>query len=114
MKNIPSSVTKRLRACMSCSLVKTQSQFKESGCENCGFLRMKDNLDHVLDCTSDRFTGLVAVMGRDSWVSRWQRIDGFVKGVYAVTVEGELPEECVSAMEREGRVYHQRDKAFSI
>lgn len=113
--NIPPSVSKKLRACLSCSMVKTQAQFREQGCSNCAFLKMKDNLDNVLDCTSDKFSGLMALTNPPaSWVARWQRIDAFTKGLYALTVDGELPDEYVNALEREGRVYYPRDVSFAI
>jgi hypothetical protein len=32
---VPQGVQKKLRACMLCSLVKTQVAFQQDGCENC-------------------------------------------------------------------------------
>lgn len=47
-----------LRACLSCSLVKTFDQFEFDGCDNCeDFLRMKNNKDIIYDCTSNNFDG---------------------------------------------------------
>ena len=37
-------------------------QFDESGCENCNFLGMKDNMDRVRECTTPYFEGCVAMM----------------------------------------------------
>lgn len=37
-----------------------------------------------------------------SWVAKWQRLEGYVAGVYAVKVVGELPRDILSAMEAEG------------
>ena len=37
-----------LRACLSCSLIKTMEQFESDGCDNCdSFLHMRDNKDNV-------------------------------------------------------------------
>ena len=37
-----------LRACLSCSLIKTMEQFENDGCDNCdSFLHMRDNKDNV-------------------------------------------------------------------
>jgi len=45
-----------------------------------------------------------------SWVARWQRLDGYVKGVYAVKVSGQLPDEVRNTIEEEYRVrYIPRD-----
>lgn len=32
---VPQGLQKKLRACMLCSLIKTQVQFTQDGCENC-------------------------------------------------------------------------------
>jgi hypothetical protein len=53
---IPNSF-RELRACMTCSLVKTYTQFYESGCDNCIFLQMADNRSRVAECTSAYFEG---------------------------------------------------------
>jgi transcription elongation factor SPT4 len=112
---IPDTATRRLRACISCSLLKSQRDFLKRGCENCPFLKMKDSPDAVLDATSDKFSGMLALASpHSSWLGKWQRIEGFHKGVYALTVEGELPPECVNAMEREGRTYYSRESSFTI
>ena len=40
--------------------LQTVDQFEMDGCENCdSFLHMKDNRDHVFECTSNNFDGLV-------------------------------------------------------
>lgn len=44
-----------------------------------------------------------------SWVAKWQRLEGYVPGVYAVKVVGELPRDIVSALEGEGVKYIPRD-----
>jgi transcription elongation factor SPT4 len=57
-KTIPTGL-RNLRACMFCSLIKTQEQFYESGCDNCPFLEMAENKERVLHCTSPAFAGFV-------------------------------------------------------
>lgn len=56
-------------------------QFEYDGCDNCeSFLRMKKNKDRVMDCTSNNFDGMIAVMSpEDSWVCKWQRISNVFK-----------------------------------
>ncbi|XP_055607255.1 transcription elongation factor SPT4 [Uranotaenia lowii] len=100
-----------LRACLVCSLVKTFDQFEIEGCENCeDFLRLKGNKDQVYDCTSNNFDGLIAVMQPDdSWVCKWQRINRFNKGVYAISVSGRLPNSVIREMKNHNIPYRSRD-----
>lgn len=65
----------------------------------------------VSDCTSQVFEGLITLSDpKKSWVAKWQRIDKYVKGVYATKVSGILPEEVVDTVEAEGGIrYMPRD-----
>ncbi|ETI49338.1 hypothetical protein F441_06776 [Phytophthora nicotianae CJ01A1] len=107
---------RELRACMTCSLIKTFTQFYDTGCENCAFLQMADNRQRVAECTSAYFEGMIAMMQpKESWVAKWQRIGAsrwssilrlqlmtlsvfvvgavrLIPGIYAVSVSGELPD----------------------
>lgn len=120
-----------LRACLVCSLIKvrllglknqvststqnfpfqTVEQFEYDGCDNCeSFLRMKKNKDKVMDVTSNNFDGMIALMSpEDSWVAKWQRINRFTKGVYAISVSGRLPNSVVREMKQRGITYKSRD-----
>ncbi|XP_014210354.1 transcription elongation factor SPT4 [Copidosoma floridanum] len=100
-----------LRACLVCSIIKTFDQFELDGCENCDeFLRMKNNKDNVFDCTSSNFDGMIAAMSpEESWVSKWQRINRFQKGVYAISVSGRLPAGVIRDMKSRGINYRSRD-----
>ena len=128
---------RQLRACLSCSLVKTFDQWENDGCENCDvFLHMKNNRDNVYDMTSSNFDGMVASMKPDdSWVCKWQRITKFkpgknlfiktifsflklgklsyiflhFSGVYAISVSGRLPHNVVRDMQRSGVAHRSRD-----
>ncbi|KAJ3322531.1 transcription elongation factor spt4 [Boothiomyces sp. JEL0866] len=102
---------RKLRACMLCSLVKSFDQFRRDGCENCDdVLNMKDDSDRVMDCTSATFEGVVAVMKPEgSWVAKWQRIDKFRKGIYAVQVVGKLPMDIQEQLLDKGIKYYPRD-----
>lgn len=43
------------------------------------------------EITSPVFEGLIAMREPSkSWIARWQRIDGFKKGMYAVKVSGNV------------------------
>ncbi|KAI5185467.1 transcription elongation factor SPT4 [Nematocida sp. ERTm5] len=113
--SLPPSISKKLRACLGCSLIMTQAQFKEEGCGNCVALGMKNSTDNVLDCTTDRFTGVIGMHNaKSSWVAKWQHMDSFIPGLYAMTMEGELPESKILALERAGRTYHPRNKSFIV
>ncbi|XP_043471978.1 transcription elongation factor SPT4 [Leptopilina heterotoma] len=110
MDTVPKGL-RSLRACLGCSLIKTIDQFELDGCENCNlFLRIKNDRDAVMRCTSGNFDGMIAVMcPEDSWVSKWQRISKFTKGVYALSVSGTLPREAIKDMRSQGITYRNRD-----
>jgi transcription elongation factor SPT4 len=62
-------------------------------------------MDGIIDCTSQVFEGLITLADpAKSWVAKWQRLDGYVKGVYATKVSGQLPDEIVATIEDEGRI----------
>ena len=62
-------------------------------------------MDAITDCTSQVFEGLITLADPSkSWVAKWQRLDGYVRGVYATKVAGQLPDEIVAAIEDEGRI----------
>lgn len=46
-----------------------------------------------------------------SWVARYHRLDGYVKGMYAVQVVGNLPEEVVEQVRASGMRFVKRDGA---
>ncbi|KAF9170432.1 Transcription elongation factor SPT4 [Mortierella sp. AD011] len=111
MSSIIPTDKKQLRACLLCSLIKKQEQFLKSGCDNCeSLLEMRGHMDRVMDCTSQHFDGAIAVMQpSESWVAKWQRIDKFEKGIYAVQVQGRLPEDIEDDLETKGIKYRPRD-----
>ncbi|KAI9179588.1 transcription elongation factor spt4 [Blastocladiella emersonii ATCC 22665] len=98
-----------LRACMLCSL--SQTQFRRDGCDNCEeILRLRDRPERVGSCTTQFFEGTIAMMNPDrSWVAKWQRVDSHVPGLYALKVNGRLPEEIEDELERRGMRYRPRD-----
>ncbi|XP_005093709.1 transcription elongation factor SPT4-A [Aplysia californica] len=110
LETVPKDL-RNLRACLLCSLVKTFEQFEFDGCENCDeYLHMKNNSDAVYECTSANFDGLIAMMSpEDSWVAKWQRVERFTKGCYAVSVTGALPPGIVRELRAKGRAYNPRD-----
>nr|CAD7574124.1 unnamed protein product [Timema californicum] len=56
------------------------------------------------------FERMIAVMSpEDSWVCKWQRINRFCKGVYAISVSGRLPATVIREMKSRGLVYRPRD-----
>ncbi|KAF2016614.1 transcription initiation Spt4 [Aaosphaeria arxii CBS 175.79] len=115
MAYIPPSQQRNMRACMVCSIVRTNAQFLQSGCPNCEpFLELTGNPDAIADCTSQVFEGLLTVSDTSrSWVARYQRLEGYVPGVYAIQVEGVLPDDIVVAAENAGVHYIPRDGSVS-
>jgi len=75
---------------MVCSYVRTGTEFVQKGCPNCeDFLEMRGSSDVVQDCTSAVFEGMIALADpNSSWVAKWQRLQGYKPGTYAVKVEG--------------------------
>ncbi|KAK9728068.1 transcription elongation factor spt4 [Basidiobolus ranarum] len=111
MSNIVPTEKRQLRACLLCSLVKNAAQFRQTGCDNCEeILRMRGSNDRVMECTSSTFDGCIAMMKpEESWVARWQRVDKFTKGLYAVRVSGRIPEYVEDELDRRGIKYRPRD-----
>lgn len=57
---------------------------------------------------------IVSMMdSKDSWVARWQRIERFTPGVYAIQVYGRLPEDVIGDLESRGYAYKPRDGSFN-
>ncbi|KAF1944927.1 Spt4-domain-containing protein [Clathrospora elynae] len=102
---------RNMRACMVCSIVRTQQQFLNQGCPNCEeILELASNPEQINDCTSQVFEGLITVADTNrSWVARYQRLEGYVPGVYATQVEGILPDDIIGAVESAGINYVPRD-----
>ena len=100
-----------LRACKLCSLVKTMDLFLYNGCENCDFwLKMRKNKALVEDYTSNSFDGIISLMSpKESWVGKWQRLEKFIPGCYAISVTGELPSSKIEELKDSGYRYKSRD-----
>ena len=60
---------KKLRACFSCHLIKTEEQFIEEGCENCGG---KWNKTEAIQRITSNFKGMIAITNpKFSWCGKW-------------------------------------------
>lgn len=81
------------------------------GCPNCeAHLLLSGNREAVDECTSQVYDGLITLVDPSaSWVAKWQRLDGYVPGIYAVKVQGTLPEERILDLEGGGVLYIPRD-----
>jgi len=108
---VPPGQMRSLRACMVCSIIQIHNKFMREGCPNCEhILGLRGNNDAIQECTSQVFEGLISIADeRISWVARWQRLEGYVPGTYAVKVTGTLPPETVSSLEDAGIKYIPRD-----
>ncbi|KAI9297591.1 transcription initiation Spt4 [Neoconidiobolus thromboides FSU 785] len=100
-----------LRACLLCSLVKSAHLFKANGCENCEeILRMKRKANRVNECTTNNFKGMIAALRpQNSWACRFQHIDSFQPGLYALQVFGRIPDDVEDELESRGIPYIPRD-----
>ena len=60
------------------------------GCPNCEeYLNLRGSSDAINDCCSQVFEGLITLVDpQTSWVAKWQRLQGYVPGTYAVKVVG--------------------------
>jgi transcription elongation factor SPT4 len=86
-------------------------RFSSHGCPNCeSLLSLAHNSDTVQECTSANFNGVIALTSPErSWVAKWQRLDRYVPGTYAVQVIGRLPEHIVQELADKGFKYVPRD-----
>ena len=103
---------KKLRACLVTGLVKTEDQFYREGNDNVPCLKMANDRDTVMECTSSNFDGMIAIMKpNESWAARWQGISGFVPGCYAQRVRGTLAPQHITTLEDNGIRYRPLDEA---
>ena len=53
--------------------------------------------------SSPFFEGQLALMDpKDSWAAKWIRVDGYLPGVYAISVTGSLDKETMEDLEAQG------------
>ncbi len=96
--------------------LKTLDQFDDEGCDNCDdIIHLKGNRERVFDCTSANFDGLIALMDpSDSWVAKWQHLDSNVRGMYAISVSGDIPEQIKRLLRDKNLQYKNRDISQKI
>ena len=73
---------KKLRACIGCKLLKTESQWNSSKleCENCGQIR-DDNI-------TSNFKGIIAFTDpKHSWAGKWLSRTNIIPGLYCIYVD---------------------------
>ncbi|ODM90091.1 Transcription elongation factor SPT4-B [Orchesella cincta] len=106
---LPCDPMKNLRACMICSLIKSESEFENEGCDNCErWLK--------LGGIRGSWTAIQAKTLKEphnSWVAKWQRISHFKQGIYAVNVRGEVEKWIKEELQQVGDPglrYFSRDK----
>ncbi len=113
-KNDSRESSTKLRACMNCSIIKPKIYFKENGCPNCPFLEINKS-NNLYAVTSSSFKGLIVLADpKKSWVGKWQRINTYIPGNYAMTVEGLLKDEFIDKVENDGRFYIDRNNLFTL
>ncbi|GAW80000.1 transcription elongation factor SPT4 [Plasmodium gonderi] len=85
--------TVKLRACLSCRLLKTEMEFYQNGCSNCKFLQMAGDRHKIHDCTTENFNGFMAITTPSkSWMAQYNDLSKYIPGFYALQVVGDLPE----------------------
>lgn len=91
--NLPGATT-RLRACLSCRIILSPQQFAQEGCPNCPDTDMMGDKQAVEQLTTRNYSGTAAIIDpSNSWVARNIKADKLVPGVYAIVVQGYVPEE---------------------
>ena len=82
-------------------------RFRDQGCPNCeGFLHLAGSPDAIDSCTSNVFEGVITLSDPErSWVAKWQRLDKCHPGMYAIKVDGELPNDVKTMLEEENIPY---------
>ncbi|MGL5899440.1 MAG: hypothetical protein ACRCZW_07205 [Lactobacillaceae bacterium] len=105
--DFPSTFSSRLKCCKLCSRI--SSHLKSKGCENCTTVSKNSNI------ASNKFKGMIGLIDPNkSWVAKWQRINGLKRGLYALTVDGDVDEEVIVEYEKSGRVYINRKESFKL
>ena len=85
---------KGLVACRVCALIKTSTQFRDDGCDNCVYPFIRNyfmdapNQTYMMsEAVTANFEGTVSIMQpRKSWVARWQGSSTLRPGTYAQKV----------------------------
>lgn len=85
-----------------------EQRFRDEGCPNCDdFLHLMGSQDQIEACTSQVFEGVITLSQPNrSWVAKWQRLDGYVPGLYAIKVSGQLPDEIRQVIEDEYSIHY--------
>ena len=88
---VPNKRGGRLRACLSCKLIKSADDW-DNGCDNCQqSVEIYGDYDNW---TTPSFTGMCALMeDTKSWVAKHQRIMRLVPGLYAIATKGRLSKD---------------------
>lgn len=78
------------RACILCKIIKTETSFLETGCDNCEErIKLKNSRQRVQEYTSSFYEGVILVFNTElSWIAKRANISGLKKGFYAVSVYG--------------------------
>jgi len=98
-----------LRACKVCTIIQSATQFTVNGCPNCTELKMSEERGRVNLCTTPHFEGLICILDKaQSWVGKYQRLQGQVKGSYAVRVFEKPNNDLRELMRRKDMTYVDR------
>jgi transcription elongation factor SPT4 len=84
---------KSLRACLKCRLIMDKKQWFDLGCVQCPELRMQENENRVIACTTTDFDCYVSNIRPGGFVTRFIGLEKSIPGLYANKVRGEIPPE---------------------
>lgn len=97
----PSSI-KNMRACIRCRIIMSKDQFIQLGCPTCrNDLRMQEDEGRVLACTTTDFQGYISMLKPGSFVSRFTGLERRRPGLYALTVNSQIPENILNESDYE-------------
>ena len=79
---------------------------RSQGCDNCAFLEMKDQTEHVNDFTTSHYEGFVAMLQpTQSWVAKYQRLVDKTPGMYAIDIFEDKPSYLVEFLKQHNIKY---------
>lgn len=72
---------------------------------------MRGSAERAFECTTTNYEGFIALIQPEtgSWVAKWQGLDKFQPGLYAVRVTGSPPGDVLDELEQRGIPFKQRD-----
>ncbi|KAI6113310.1 Spt4/RpoE2 zinc finger-domain-containing protein, partial [Pisolithus croceorrhizus] len=108
MASIPSRT--KHKACLLCSIIQLSTNFEGNGCQICEEItQLRGSTGRMSVCTTTNFDGMIAVFDpKPSWVRLWTCEAKHVREMYAVRVDGRVPEDVEAELESPRTEYTER------